>query len=379
MIIGLYDADISKYTHVPFNLELMKIASYYKKKMEIVTLSPSFLPDLYQKFIYRKDYYDNDFPKGLEKIPNIEYGGHAFTLDKYFHLAEEIERQKADINIYNKIEKDFCTNKWTENAFKVMQRAEHFRLSLDNQTIWKDFEKQLNINTTTQTLFLHDYNLNTIKDSDYIIKDLMKLMPSRRLGRNLAVKFPITVDNTEDLFRWCQFNPSEKFFLLQYNGLMSDEVLKDFVELQKGTSIARQLTYCVTSGCLTEEQFIKERIQKIFRQIAFLRMERTKIYFTYEANFFKEKKWERLIEFFNSYLNSTINLKKEKFDKVIKYDSLYSFAFNLQEEPKIKTRTFSKQEARELFHLVRQNNYELFKDFYECHTVSLKGGNFENE
>lgn len=379
MIIGLYDADISKYTHVPFNLELMKIASYYKKKMEIVTLSPSFSPEMYHKFFYRKDFYDNDFPKGLGQIKNLEYGGHAFSGEQYFPLPEDIERQKADLNIYNKIEKDFSTNKGMATAFKTMQRAEHFRLSLDGKTIWKDFEKQLSINSTTQTLFIHDNDLNKIQDSDYIISDLMQAMPARSHARNLALKFPIIINNSEDLFRWSKFNSSEKYFLMQYNGLMNDETLKDFVAMQKGTSIARQLTYCVTAGCLTEEQFIKERIQKVFRQIAFLRMERTKIYFTYENNFFKEKKWERLIDFFNSYLNSALILKKERFEKVIKYDSLYSFAYSLQENPRIKTRTFNKQEARELFQLARENNYELFKDFYECHTVSLKGGNFEND
>jgi len=29
-VIGLYDFDMAKYIHVPFNLELMKLSSYYK-------------------------------------------------------------------------------------------------------------------------------------------------------------------------------------------------------------------------------------------------------------------------------------------------------------------------------------------------------------
>ena len=31
-IIGLYDADMIKYTHVLFNLDLMKLSTYYKNK-----------------------------------------------------------------------------------------------------------------------------------------------------------------------------------------------------------------------------------------------------------------------------------------------------------------------------------------------------------
>ena len=54
------------------NLELMKISSYYKKKMEIVNLSPSFSPNMYNKFIYRKDYYDGIFPSEIFKNNNIE-------------------------------------------------------------------------------------------------------------------------------------------------------------------------------------------------------------------------------------------------------------------------------------------------------------------
>ena len=79
MIIGLYDADIIKYAHVPFNLELMKLSSYYKGKMEIVSLSPFFSPDMYNKFIYRKDYYDGYFPSELLKSEKIIYGGRAFN------------------------------------------------------------------------------------------------------------------------------------------------------------------------------------------------------------------------------------------------------------------------------------------------------------
>ena len=44
MSVGCYDADMQKYIHVPFNLELMKLSTYYKKKGEIVSLAPVFKP-----------------------------------------------------------------------------------------------------------------------------------------------------------------------------------------------------------------------------------------------------------------------------------------------------------------------------------------------
>lgn len=107
MSIGLFDSDIIKYHQVPFNLELMKISSYYKKKLEIVAMSPTFSPERYSKIFYRKDYYDGDFPKELFLYNNVEYGGKAFNINNYVPLPEEIEKMKADKYIYNYFEKIF--------------------------------------------------------------------------------------------------------------------------------------------------------------------------------------------------------------------------------------------------------------------------------
>ena len=83
MSVGMHDMDMATYTLVPFNLELMKLSAYYKKKREVVILSPSFTPERHQKFILRKDFDDGNFPIGLEKVPNLEYGGHAFSNGRY--------------------------------------------------------------------------------------------------------------------------------------------------------------------------------------------------------------------------------------------------------------------------------------------------------
>lgn len=376
MIIGLYDGDMSKYIHVPINLELTKFSSYYKKRGEIVGLSPSFSPSMYNKFIYRKDFYDGEFSSEIID-PKIEYGGRAFNIDKYIPLDLSIEKQKPDVFIYERFRKQFCNSKGMKQAFEIMMRAEHFRLSLDGENIWEDFNKQINISSNSHTLFLHDYNLNNIKNSDIIIKEIMKKMSKNH--NHLAVKFPIEVEDEIELFKWLSFSPSRYYFLLQYNGLMNDEVLYDFVEKQKGTSIGSQLDYIVTKNSINELDFIKNKLHILFKQIAFLRMKRQKVNLKYEESFFTDKRWERLIDFLQCYLNSAIKITKEKFNRIIKYDSLYSYAWSLEENPRIKTRTFSKQEARELFQLVRENNYECFKDFYECHTVQLSGGSFQNE
>ena len=98
------DADLAAYSLVPFNLEVMKLSAYYKKKGEIVILSPSFTPDKNTKFIYRKDYNDGDFPADLTRASNVEYGGLAFSNNIYTPLPIEIERMRPDTEIYQKAE-----------------------------------------------------------------------------------------------------------------------------------------------------------------------------------------------------------------------------------------------------------------------------------
>ena len=82
----------------------MKLSAYYKKKGEIVILSPSFTPDKNTKFIYRKDYNDGDFTADLTRASNVEYGGLAFSNNIYTPLPIEIERMRPDTEIYQKAE-----------------------------------------------------------------------------------------------------------------------------------------------------------------------------------------------------------------------------------------------------------------------------------
>lgn len=45
MSIGIMDADMSEYILVPFNLEVMKLSAYYKRRGEVVILAPGFTPE----------------------------------------------------------------------------------------------------------------------------------------------------------------------------------------------------------------------------------------------------------------------------------------------------------------------------------------------
>lgn len=103
MSVGIHDADLSTYILVPFNLECMKLSAYYKKKNQLVVFSPSFTPERHQKFIYRKDYEDGNYPPQLLRAPNVEYGGLAFSNNQYKALPIEIERMRPDTSLYQKM------------------------------------------------------------------------------------------------------------------------------------------------------------------------------------------------------------------------------------------------------------------------------------
>lgn len=380
MSIGLYDNDMVLYKQTPFNLELMKYASYYKNKREIVAMSPSFNPNQYSTFILRKDYYDENFPHNLVKYENIIYGGRAFSGDYYVPLDLIIERKKPDKSIYEKFKFNFGESNRLIAAYDVMMRACHLRLSLNGTSIWEDYEKQLDLSPKTRTLFFHDYDINKIKDSREAIEELLNRINTSAVSGYIAMKYPIITSTYEDMLYWCNFHSTGSFFNMEYLGPMEDEELFDLLKHQTLLTNPEKIDYNVTANFSDENDFLKRGLLKIYNQVLFLRMTKTKILLKYDKNFFLDKRWERILDLFNCFMASTLRLNREHFNRVINYDSLYSFVKSFDDVVRLdKVNRFNKEEARELFLLVKDTNYELFKSFYEAHKVQLKGGNFEND
>ena len=105
MSIGLYDIDFMTYTYIPFNLDLMKISTYYKQKKEIVVLAPQLEPERYQQMFVVKDYDDENFDRHILQ-PNVHYRGHAFSHENYIPLKEEVEIVRPDKYLYYKFDND---------------------------------------------------------------------------------------------------------------------------------------------------------------------------------------------------------------------------------------------------------------------------------
>ena len=197
MSIGLYDFDFSqKISNNFFNLELMKLAAYYKKKREIVVLSPDYAPERYSNFILRKDDLTKKFPSHLLRYDNLTYGGRGFSSGNYIPLDLEIEKMKADTSIYTYFDE---VKKWKNSkseTFRALYNGCHFRLSLDEKTIWQDFQSQLFEGDRHCYLIIHDYDICNIEGAPAMLKKLCYL---RGEPRKIVFRYPIVTEKNEIL------------------------------------------------------------------------------------------------------------------------------------------------------------------------------------
>ena len=79
-VIGIHDYDFFNYEHVIPNIDCAKYLTYYRDHRTIAVLVPRLNPTPYTKFIVRKEYDDSYYPKELF-LPNVEYGGRAFSVE----------------------------------------------------------------------------------------------------------------------------------------------------------------------------------------------------------------------------------------------------------------------------------------------------------
>lgn len=372
MSVGLYDQDLGIYQQFPFNLELMKLSSYYKKKRQIVKLTQSFLPEFYSIYHYQKDIDDGVYVPDLNKYKSLKYGGLAFSNGIYKPMELEIEEAQPDRELYRTVARLFSFRAADQEFFNALSKAQHLRLSLDGQTIFPTYTKQLLNDYKYPVIYLHDPNVTEIVDSYECLQDMCNLLiPTKRRYR-VGSKFPLIFYNAEVLDKWLETDfIQNSLCTLQYYGLLPDEMVARLIDRYQLISFTKRLEYVVTYGCSTENDFFLNRLPQIYKQVLFLRSHKVKISLKYEKNFFSSGVGENTIRLIEAFCNSRFYKEID-----LKYDSLYSFCYNMHEDYKYESTHIIKDEAREVFQFIRTKNYELFKQFYELHTVELKGGMF---
>lgn len=379
MSIGLYDLDLATYVPIAFNLEIMKLAAYYKRKGEIVSLSPTFSPERHKLFILRKDYNDGNFPEYLLTTPNLQYGGLAFSNDVYQPMDLDIERIKPDPSVYKNTHARYINGPGTmrekEKIFKNLMEAEHCRLSLDGKNIWSEYGRQFKNLKTARNLIIHDYNPNAI---DGCCEELTRIMARARndgWATRLGMKFPPICSNGEDLLKWCAFKPNSTFYSLQYDGIIEDDAFHEFIGKNKEKSVYAQFDYYITRNTSCKNHLTIDELLRIYRQVIISRSYHIFFSLKYDEGFFLDKRWEKVIDLINLYHNSLKDFALYDYLKKIPEDTMYDFVTKVYEvlPPPLRKIYMSKPEIREIFAFVREEAYELFVMFYELNAKALEG------
>lgn len=379
MSVGVFDADYTTYTKVVFNLELMKLSAYYKRKGEIVILAPEFAPEKHTKFIYWKDYEDGIYPNRLTTTPNVQYGGLAFSNNIYQPLPLEIERMRPDTELYRRAEASFLSlpgrKKDNELLFNALMKGEHLRLSLDGKTIWGGYESQLKDIDRAKHIILHDYNLGAIDGSFEIVKDLASRATFKRPTK-IGMKFPVQIQDGDSLLKWASLAKSTSLFFLQYNGVIPNDIFMEWVKCCTRNPSPFKIDYNVTPSWYDQNDFITNLLPQIFRQAIILQSYSIDFSLKYDNDFFTDKRWIEVLELIVYFIK---RLKAHEWYRAGMLpqgdETLFSEIKYLSTVPKNQDNFVALDipRTRELFDFVRENNYPLFKDFYECSANSLGG------
>lgn len=109
-----------------------------------------------------------------------------------------------------------------------------------------------------------------------------------------------------------------------------------------------------------------------FEEVFFLNKLQEKL----EDGKLNEENWKELNDLLNCYIRSAARSNLQNWTKYNSEDSLFKFCSSFENHKYLKE-NFTKEEAKDLFVFVANNNYDLFKEFYETRQIKLKGGSFQ--
>ena len=367
----LYDYDYFHYPSVIPNLECAKLAAWRKKKRDIVVFNNNFVPSMYTKTYFRKDYDDGIYDQAILS-PTVEYGGRAFS-SRYKAFPLDMEKIDPDFGIYDKYRLLYNSTKRGQEYLKTILYATHVRLSLDGKTLEAfPFDR---MRPAHPSLIFHDYDIAAVDGAFDLLMEVCDSRPSG-LKYRIGNKFPINVYNYDDLLKWLQLVSMGQCFYLQYNGVLTDEEIIDLV----GRPLLglRQLVYNFTYNCPSEDLFLVMVLPQIYKQALFLRSCNKKILLNIDTDFFKTPELLNLMKLIDCYYG-------KGWQKWIQpqAQTLYGFCSwkrraYLEVQPWIHF-DVTQNQMRESFQYMRTHNYEVFDMFYSMPSVIAKGGKLVNE
>ena len=183
------------------------------------------------------------------------------------------------------------------------------------------------------------------------------------------MKFPVQVDNKEDLCKWASLKPMGTYFSLYHNGLIDNSYLPDLDKVYQQSTAIRQASMDITN------EVSVENLQRIFRTIINLRSHRLIFPLIYNETSLIDDNWKMVMRLINRYNDHLVVARdNEFFRRVEPFETLYSYCFAAIKKHTIKEPLLAKESIQSIFNFVRENNYDLFKDFYE-----YRGGEVRND
>lgn len=236
MSIALIDQDcLDNKKDFFYDLDIMKLASYYKSKKEItkLLLNPSEYTQ-YTKTYFIKNRFDYKMMGELFKDKRIIYRGYAFSALDYEPLPDDIERAQADISIYDtylKFNNNLADRRVIRLVSPMMENSCHARLSTDNKTCNVPVNRILYKDSTG--LCLYDYNIFALEDWYYATKDYK--------DKSLRFRFSPITTNLEDIKKILNEYDlrSENHMIL--SGVLNDDIIKEIISLGVKDRIRVQL------------------------------------------------------------------------------------------------------------------------------------------
>ena len=259
--------------------------------------------------------------------------------------------------------------------FNALMKGEHLRLSLDGKTIWGGYESQLKDIDRAKHIILHDYNLGAIDGSFEIVKDLASRATFKRPTK-IGMKFPVQIQDGDSLLKWASLAKSTSLFFLQYNGVIPNDIFMEWVKCCTRNPSPFKIDYNVTPSWYDQNDFITNLLPQIFRQAIILQSYSIDFSLKYDNDFFTDKRWIEVLELIVYFIK---RLKAHEWYRAGMLpqgdETLFSEIKYLSTVPKNQDNFVALDipRTRELFDFVRENNYPLFKDFYECSANSLGG------
>ena len=345
----------------------MKLATYYKQHNEIVKLATKLEPERYTKFFVRKDWDDGLYPKEFFQ-KNVSYGGRAFS-PQYRPLPQDIEEAIPDNRLYEQY-----YNNLKRKTPEIIQmytnqfNGVHLRASLDGQHLSKNFPRALElIKPSSKSIILHDYNITEQDEGYKAIQQILEYQKSiSKTKIFIGFKFPLEIEPTVDnIQKWFSIPTLRNFFSIRINNVMNDEVFKTLAQEEQNR--CRIIEYVIIPPGSNENDFVMSILPKIFKQVLYLSRRKRRISLIYDNDFFIHEEWIKLLRLLNIFSNE---LGKKLYKKTLDVSFFDFIRRNLGfkfYQPNIINNTlpYTKPEIRQLFHFVKENNYELFKMFYE--------------